>query len=244
MPSLIGSTPGRTCGFALTLPGSSTTIELTVLDLRLFEARPLADEATFFVGLVEVARSRAEAGDLPWPAIEEEELDRIKSWCGAVADGSQTSRENVAYVEGMTLLPRLIALADPAYPVIVFSSTGRRVVAESSAAWRSAGMRTPASGSRSTTGCWMSCATAYEWSATPSRRARPGWEHEGAPKWFVGSCEYSVGRRGSADHRRFLRLLAEFAFYAGVGLRTTMGMGQVCPASRQSDTDLVASLIA
>ena len=63
-------------------------------------------------------------------------------------------------------------------------------------------------------------------------------------KGFVGSCEYSVGRRGSADRRRFLRLLAEFAFYAGVGLRTTMGMGQVCPASRQSDTDLLASLIA
>ena len=63
-------------------------------------------------------------------------------------------------------------------------------------------------------------------------------------KGFVGSCEYSVGRRGSADRRRFLRLLADFAFYAGVGLRTTMGMGQVCLASRGSDTDLMASLIA
>ena len=121
---------GKDLRFAFTLLGPPTTTELIVLDLRLFEGRPLADEATFFVGLVEVARGRAEGGDLPWPAIEEEELDRIKSWCDAVADGSQTSRENVAYVEGMTLLPRLIALADPAYPVIVFSSTGRRVVAE------------------------------------------------------------------------------------------------------------------
>ena len=63
-------------------------------------------------------------------------------------------------------------------------------------------------------------------------------------KGFVGSCEYSVGRHGSADRRRFLRLLGEFAFYAGVGLRTTMGMGQVCLASRGSDTDPVASLMA
>ena len=78
--------------------------------------------------------------------------------------------------------------------------------------------------------------------ALETREARLGARR--SAKGFVGSCEYSVGRRGSADHRRFLRLLAEFAFYAGVGLRTTMGMGQVCPASRQSDTDLVASLIA
>ena len=78
--------------------------------------------------------------------------------------------------------------------------------------------------------------------ALETREARLGART--STKGFVGSCEYSVGRRGSADRRRFLRLLAEFAFYAGVGLRTTMGMGQVCLASRGSDTDLVASLIA
>ena len=61
-------------------------------------------------------------------------------------------------------------------------------------------------------------------------------------KGFIGTCEYSAGRRGATDCRRFLRLLAEFAFFAGVGLRTTMGMGQVSLASRGSDTELLASL--
>lgn len=78
--------------------------------------------------------------------------------------------------------------------------------------------------------------------ALETREARLGLRK--SAKGFVGSCEYSVGRGGSTDRRRFLRLLAEFAFYAGVGLRTTMGMGQACLASRGSDTDLTASLIA
>ena len=62
-------------------------------------------------------------------------------------------------------------------------------------------------------------------------------------KGCVGSCEYSVGHRAPREHRQLLRLLGEFAFFAGVGLRTTMGMGQVTLASRWSDTDFVASLI-
>ena len=59
----------------------------------------------------------------------------------------------------------------------------------------------------------------------------------------VGSCEYSVGHRAPREHRQLLRLLGEFAFFAGVGLRTTMGMGQVTLASRWSDTDPVAALV-
>ena len=78
--------------------------------------------------------------------------------------------------------------------------------------------------------------------ALETREARLGTRTR--TKGFVGSCEYSVGRQGSMGHRRLLRLLAEFAFYAGVGLRTTMGMGQVSPASRGSDADPVAALLA
>ena len=54
-------------------------------------------------------------------------------------------------------------------------------------------------------------------------------------KGFVGACEYGVSRRASREHRQLLRLLAEFAFYAGVGLRTTMGMGQVTCAAGWAD---------
>jgi CRISPR-associated endoribonuclease Cas6 len=46
-------------------------------------------------------------------------------------------------------------------------------------------------------------------------------------KGFVGSCEYSCGRKSSEDARRLLHLLSDFAFFAGVGLKRTMGMGQV-----------------
>lgn len=44
---------------------------------------------------------------------------------------------------------------------------------------------------------------------------------------FIGTCEYSVGPRAPDDVSRALRLLADFAFFSGVGLKTTMGMGQV-----------------
>lgn len=46
-------------------------------------------------------------------------------------------------------------------------------------------------------------------------------------KGFVGVCEYSCGAKSSEESRRLLHLLADFAFFAGVGLKRTMGMGQV-----------------
>jgi CRISPR-associated endoribonuclease Cas6 len=48
-----------------------------------------------------------------------------------------------------------------------------------------------------------------------------------AEKGFVGECEYSVGRRASPQVVRTLHALALFAFFTGIGMRTTMGMGQV-----------------
>jgi CRISPR-associated endoribonuclease Cas6 len=46
-------------------------------------------------------------------------------------------------------------------------------------------------------------------------------------KGFVGQSEYSCGREAPERARRLLHLLAAFAFFAGVGLKRTMGMGQV-----------------
>ncbi len=45
-------------------------------------------------------------------------------------------------------------------------------------------------------------------------------------KGFVGTATYEV-KRGDADLARILNALADFALYAGVGYKTTMGMGQV-----------------
>jgi len=46
-------------------------------------------------------------------------------------------------------------------------------------------------------------------------------------KGFVGFCEYSCGQNPSDDARRLISLMADFAYFSGVGLKRTMGMGQV-----------------
>ena len=43
---------------------------------------------------------------------------------------------------------------------------------------------------------------------------------------FVGKCSFGIKRQNEDITVKVLRLLAEFAFYAGVGYKTTMGMGQ------------------
>jgi hypothetical protein len=44
-------------------------------------------------------------------------------------------------------------------------------------------------------------------------------------KGFVGYCVYSAGHKAPEEMRHMLRALAYFAFYGGVGLKTTSGMG-------------------
>lgn len=46
---------------------------------------------------------------------------------------------------------------------------------------------------------------------------------------FVGECDLALPGTAPPELARLLHLLAAFAFYAGVGLKTTMGMGQVRP---------------
>jgi CRISPR-associated endoribonuclease Cas6 len=44
---------------------------------------------------------------------------------------------------------------------------------------------------------------------------------------FVGECDYEVGASAREEIRHTLGVLTRFAFFSGVGLKTTMGMGQV-----------------
>ena len=44
---------------------------------------------------------------------------------------------------------------------------------------------------------------------------------------FVGQCTFGVRKDMPAEVVWGIRLLAAFGFFAGVGYRTTMGMGQV-----------------
>lgn len=48
-------------------------------------------------------------------------------------------------------------------------------------------------------------------------------------KAFLGWCEYRVDHRAPSAVVRAIHMLIEFAFYAGVGAMTTMGLGQVRP---------------
>jgi CRISPR-associated endoribonuclease Cas6 len=43
---------------------------------------------------------------------------------------------------------------------------------------------------------------------------------------FRGVVEYRLGREFTSEEKRIINALADFAFYAGVGYKTTMGMGQ------------------
>jgi CRISPR-associated endoribonuclease Cas6 len=44
---------------------------------------------------------------------------------------------------------------------------------------------------------------------------------------FTGRCEFRIEAENGDLWGRVPHLLADFAFYAGVGYKTTMGMGQV-----------------
>ncbi len=44
---------------------------------------------------------------------------------------------------------------------------------------------------------------------------------------FIGNCWFLMDGKTGQPSRQVLHTLADFAFYAGVGRKTTMGMGQV-----------------
>lgn len=44
---------------------------------------------------------------------------------------------------------------------------------------------------------------------------------------FIGECEFGIRREAGDKFRREINLLADFAFYAGVGKKTAWGMGRV-----------------
>ncbi len=44
---------------------------------------------------------------------------------------------------------------------------------------------------------------------------------------FIGECEFAIRREAGVEFSRAINLLADFAFFAGVGKKTSWGMGQV-----------------
>ncbi len=104
---------------------------IVFLDLRLFAGRSLNEEAQFIAKLVKLARRFPEdEPTLPWPGFSEDELRRVSTWADGIISGAGKTRDDPAYIEALTLLPRILSLVDLALPIVVFSSTGKREITE------------------------------------------------------------------------------------------------------------------
>ena len=102
----------------------SPDVILLDLDLRLPDL-----EKNEAMGLLELAKKLAELpkpNKLAWPAIEGEEIKSIEAWC----DGKKTNDDRAADKALLLLLPRLLAMALPLTPIILFSATGRTWIKE------------------------------------------------------------------------------------------------------------------
>lgn len=100
------------------------------LDLRLFDENP-SKELEFFEGLISVARRTLQPGvQLKWLGIVRSELERITQFLRESAtDPADTNwRRDPRYLEALSLLPRLLALADFTRPIVIFSSSRQREV--------------------------------------------------------------------------------------------------------------------
>jgi hypothetical protein len=98
--------------------------ELIVLDLRLNSAITsgnLQKQRDDILALVKLAQEKKipSCQSLAWVGISDKELSIIKKWC----EGKDSS--DLAEAQSLTLLPRLLALATPLTPIILFSSTAR-----------------------------------------------------------------------------------------------------------------------
>lgn len=99
--------------------------EVIVLDLRLAstsDANAQKQQLEHILSLVEIAKGITDCKTLAWQGISKDEFAAIETWCGPLkASAGSTEAE----VNALTLLPRLLALATPLTPIILFSSTGR-----------------------------------------------------------------------------------------------------------------------
>ncbi len=102
--------------------------EIILLDLRLYPKTQ--DAKTHARRLLKVVNTRAQ-GSLAWKPIDSEEIGRIRGWCEPNDQGVGNPGPHVHVVdEALLLLPRLLALALPLTPIILFSSTGRPWIRE------------------------------------------------------------------------------------------------------------------
>lgn len=102
--------------------------ELLILDLRLFSQASSASARKYIQTLLEmIGKLHLSAGEgLAWPPIPQAEVDLLQQWLDKDGVTPGLALEAMA----ITLLPRILALASPLTPIILFSSTGRADIKE------------------------------------------------------------------------------------------------------------------
>jgi hypothetical protein len=99
---------------------------LVFLDIRLFNQSSLEEERRFYKSLLVLAREFAALPSVGWPIdLSDSALGSVERFAKGKAD-----LESPDHHAALSLLPRLLAIADPTLPVVLFSSTGRRAVVE------------------------------------------------------------------------------------------------------------------
>lgn len=115
--------------------------EILFLDLRLFAGKR-SEEVKFFESLCDIAakfvdnndskeerwKGVEKVKDLPWTGFSSTEIERVRTW--SESDNKNKQGEDSAYIEALTFLPRILSLTDLSLPIVIFSSTGRRDIAE------------------------------------------------------------------------------------------------------------------
>ena len=100
--------------------GDEISPQVILLDLRLPD---LTKEKV--TELLERLKCLPKPKKLAWPEIKKEEIESIKTWCY-----EKKTNDDRAEDKALLLLPRLLAMALPLTPIILFSATGQTWIKE------------------------------------------------------------------------------------------------------------------
>ena len=108
--------------------GPHLEADLVFLDLRFYHGADIGDEEkTLFEDLLSYAEALNERPH-GWPRISEGDLKEIYGWLNSTRHDD--ARRDERYPVVLSLLPRLLAQADPTLPIVLFSSTTQREVTD------------------------------------------------------------------------------------------------------------------
>jgi len=108
-------------------------LPVLLLDLRLFSGNPEDERRFYSETLLPLILTRYLAGSsphLPWPGFDDSHGTAFYNARCALENEAPFQTESSEHLEMLSWLPRIVALADMALPIIIFSSTGRRSVVE------------------------------------------------------------------------------------------------------------------